>query len=1432
MSTGTKIFAGSDLCGGGLNDTVHPALRRHNQAKTFQNMRIMPDGSARKIDGRKDIATGFNSVPTGLIVPPKVIPLVTVYDGVNDRLLFTNTVDGVTTEYAATIAAAEYSTYALLAAAIKSAINTAAGSEIVDIDYGETAAKKFTFDMAAGNAIVIRWPKRKYAKTPTMTTGSGTDDIQVGGIPEKVQTYLVKISTAYDDDPPTTEKFQWKISGDAAYADEQVTATTATYLKDGLTVQWPQIETHTVNNEWTIAVDETNIDWAEKIGFRSGLSIAAGGTGTSEFEVDEEPPYQRGICLADRWHWGSAATEITTPRGFRPLESPEEVVGYWHQDRWYGSNGVENYLLRDKYLRRSTPNDSARLGQTISKTASESLSVYLEEGAVATACTLGPLSPRKRLALGTLTTIYAPDTVKIKMKVPDSTTGHFLLKLYYEIPSLGYKQYLADIIPGDIAGNDTDGYGDVTVSTRFVCGVGASTDDCLLLEYVPMGTDLPLVYIGMADSTANVTSQDQNGVWTAEADKWIGSVAVTGVLAQNKYAKVRFSLTNREGYESQLSESYPFEMAQDFTALVTSGTASITDITVNAISNMDGTATTAFAIACVPGAAPTSYSYVVSFVYANGTLAKPTNGAGPALRTIETVDPRKSHISGTTVGMIADGTAGVKRILLSTGAVAHSFTTAGYVTTYAAWDVFDDGTNVYVAYGKRGLVVLSSAALALVGGLVVAGQAVAIEKSGSYCYLACSEAGLKIVNVTTPATPTLTATKGLGYESNARDVCIIAIGGSTYALVAAGKQGMVVVDVTTPAVPETVGSYKTAVWTSVKDAAGTFDAPQIMKVVASDTRAYCATDKGTVLEIDISDPSQPKLVNTFKALGGIKDINIAGDADNKWLLIATGTGGLKAINIFNTATVSTYSTSYYGVNVRVPDADDDWEFLNIYRTASQPSYGDAENAACYLWARVHRDQILGETGQAFTVNLGGTDETLTAGIEGNLTSPRTTKLPYRNVTWWDNRPWASGLKEVPHVLYWGRADSVEAFNIADNWMAIGQDSQPIIGHAPAGDRMVVFKRNAFHEIFSLGNGLYGQRLVNDDGIGSLGPRSIIGAITPEGNLVYFQGQNGHFYATNGQGLLRLSEGDPGKGIPPRLETLVASLNMSYLHKTYAFMSPATGEIVWAVCTGANTAPDKLVVYNPTFGAFSTETMAGGIFAVDYLTAGEINILGSGYVGSTPANRIFQWRKLDYDLASGSDIEAIWESADYNLGNKNTRKHFRTWADQAVSKIARTNDRYVAAGTAGLDDCTIDGYPSVAGRIYRVKISTASTTDKIDISNDGGSTWARTGVSIVAGTAMTLASDDTVTATFLAATGHSINDYWQTNSLTMTWYLDGSTTAAGMAYVATGTDVAEVLCRYLGRATTIRIKLSATDDDGWWQVSMREIESEYIRKPVR
>lgn len=74
--------------------------------------------------------------------------------------------------------------------------------------------------------------------------------------------------------------------------------------------------------------------------------------------------------------------------------------------------------------------------------------------------------------------------------------------------------------------------------------------------------------------------------------------------------------------------------------------------------------------------------------------------------------------------------------------------------------------------------------------------------------------------------------------------------------------------------------------------------------------------------------------------------------------------------------------------------------------------------------------------------------------------------------------------------------------------------------------------------------------------------------------------------------------------------------------------------------------------------------------------------------------------------------------------------------------------------SGLNDLSAGG-SYLGSYTYLVKISTASTTDKFQWSNDGGVTWSAE-ISIT-GAAQTLELGGTVT--FTATTGHNLGDYW-------------------------------------------------------------------------
>lgn len=77
--------------------------------------------------------------------------------------------------------------------------------------------------------------------------------------------------------------------------------------------------------------------------------------------------------------------------------------------------------------------------------------------------------------------------------------------------------------------------------------------------------------------------------------------------------------------------------------------------------------------------------------------------------------------------------------------------------------------------------------------------------------------------------------------------------------------------------------------------------------------------------------------------------------------------------------------------------------------------------------------------------------------------------------------------------------------------------------------------------------------------------------------------------------------------------------------------------------------------------------------------------------------------------------------------------------------------------SGLNDMTVSGLTMKTPALtYVVKVSTASTTDKFDWSDDGGVTWDATAVSM---TAAAQHLNNGVYVTFAAKTGHTATDQW-------------------------------------------------------------------------
>lgn len=126
--------------------------------------------------------------------------------------------------------------------------------------------------------------------------------------------------------------------------------------------------------------------------------------------------------------------------------------------------------------------------------------------------------------------------------------------------------------------------------------------------------------------------------------------------------------------------------------------------------------------------------------------------------------------------------------------------------------------------------------------------------------------------------------------------------------------------------------------------------------------------------------------------------------------------------------------------------------------------------------------------------------------------------------------------------------------------------------------------------------------------------------------------------------------------------------------------------------------------------------------------------------------------------------------------------------------------------SGLDDVTYSGqYTHTTALVYRVKIDDEdSDPEKFTWSKDGGTSWVASGVAIT-GSAQTL--DNGVIVTFAATTGHTVDDYWDSNcylTYATSYNLGIAPPTSGDTPTASATTLTYVR-RYLSANTYLRGK---------------------------
>lgn len=197
-------------------------------------------------------------------------------------------------------------------------------------------------------------------------------------------------------------------------------------------------------------------------------------------------------------------------------------------------------------------------------------------------------------------------------------------------------------------------------------------------------------------------------------------------------------------------------------------------------------------------------------------------------------------------------------------------TYSGSLDFYDAVDVTVAGNYAYVVDQQDGLKIIdisNPASPALAGSYKTSAPANSLALKGNYAFLAEESWGIQIVNVSDPSNATMAAyldTPGIPYS--------VAIDGD-YAYVADGESGLQVINISDPAHPTLAGSY---------DTPGTAD-----HVAVSGSHAY-VTDEPTAnaassLQIlDISDPSHPSFAGSCPGppqygIGSYGDLAVKGD---------------------------------------------------------------------------------------------------------------------------------------------------------------------------------------------------------------------------------------------------------------------------------------------------------------------------------------------------------------------------------------------------------------------------------------------------------------------------------------------------------------------------------------------------------------------------
>ena len=204
----------------------------------------------------------------------------------------------------------------------------------------------------------------------------------------------------------------------------------------------------------------------------------------------------------------------------------------------------------------------------------------------------------------------------------------------------------------------------------------------------------------------------------------------------------------------------------------------------------------------------------------------------------------------------------------------------GVDTPGDAWSLAVAGSYAYVAASDAGLQVVDIShprSPTIIGSTSTSGNAKGVAVAGSYAYVAAGDVGLQVIDISDPSSPVVVSRATMpGYAID------IAMAGS-YAFVAANDAGLQIIDISDPTAPMVIGSKDTPGYARGVAVAGSY--------------VYIADSYYGLQVIDVSTPTLPSIVGSAQTPGLARAVAVIGS----YAYVADSFDGLQAVDISNSS---------------------------------------------------------------------------------------------------------------------------------------------------------------------------------------------------------------------------------------------------------------------------------------------------------------------------------------------------------------------------------------------------------------------------------------------------------------------------------------------------------------------------------------------------